>query len=191
MPRVLPLLALTPLIACTAQPAPPPARGATAQVDRIERDPDGHPYYVHGMLGTAGDLDAIAALAHVRADELVQTRELHDELGMTHTIYEQRVHGLLVIGGDLVVHAGKDGIVRAVNSTARDLGGLTATPAFTADSAIAVARGTDDVDVRVAGEDVAHDLAGEGRIIDDQDADDAVHTQQLPGRAALSARRLR
>ena len=100
------------------------------RVDRMELASDGVPYYVRGELGRVapqlddaaaldGVLPAIGTMFHVAPADLVATKVQHDRIGMTHVRYQQFANGLRVVGGDLVVHVGADGIVSSVSGTAR------------------------------------------------------------------------
>jgi MYXO-CTERM domain-containing protein len=130
---------------CTAGASEP---GAAFRVDRIEAA-GGQPYFLAGELGriaapiadvtTAPDalapaLPAIADALRVPAADLIATRAERDSLGMTHVRYAQHKHGLRVVGGDVVLHVGADGTVKAVNSTAKDRA-LDPTPALAAGAA--------------------------------------------------------
>jgi len=123
------------------------------QVQQIERNPDGQPYFLGGSLGqVAAPITDVArapeALAHllpaiaealgVPAAELVAHRSERDDLGMTHVRYAQQKNGLRVVGSDVVLHVAADGAVRSVNSTARDRD-LTATPSVSVEDATRLA----------------------------------------------------
>lgn len=127
--------------------------GAGFRVDRMELSGDGLPYFVGGELGRiaapiddaarapealAGVLPAIADALRVPAADLLATRVERDEIGMTHVRLAQHKHGLRVVGGDVVIHATADGVVRSVSSTARD-GAVDATPAISAADAVQLA----------------------------------------------------
>jgi Zn-dependent metalloprotease len=116
------------LAACASEPI---STESSPQVERVERRGDGVPYFVAGTLGRidatvvdasalAPALPGIAARFGVRIDELVVTSVEPDQLGMTHVRYAQQRGGLRVVGGDLVVHVGADGVVRSANGTVRD-----------------------------------------------------------------------
>jgi uncharacterized protein (TIGR03382 family) len=123
------------------------------RVEQIEMAADGVPYFVSGQLGKvaapiddisrahealAGVLPAIADTLRVPAGDLVATRTERDDLGMTHVRLTQHKNGLRVVGGDVVLHVGADGMVRSVNSTARDRA-LAATPSVAAADAARLA----------------------------------------------------
>lgn len=143
------MIALT--AGCTAPGADDP--GAGFRVERMELTEGGAPYFVGGQLGRiaapiadvadapealAGVLPAIAEMLRVPVADLVATRAERDRLGMTHVRYEQRKHGLRVVGGDVVIHVGADGAVRSVNSTALDRA-IDPTPALSAAEATRLA----------------------------------------------------
>ena len=123
-----------------------PTPGASVfRVDRIDRASDGMPYYVHGTLGAAAgpirdlrDVDAALAPAlvdvgraiGVPAEQLVAARVSHDEIGMTHVIYDQRAHDLPVVGGRVALHLAADGTITAVTTSARDITALPTVPAI-------------------------------------------------------------
>jgi len=133
-------MTLAAFAACT--PAPDslvtPQQPNAIRVDRIEHADDGVPYFAVGALGRVrtqvtsvaeataldGVMPAIAKTFRVPAQDLVATKVINDELGMTHVKYQQRTNGLRVVGGELVVHLAKNGDVSSVNSTARDLSAL-------------------------------------------------------------------
>lgn len=151
-----------------AAPASPSSR-----IERVVVDDDGVPGFVRGDLAqvdaarvhaarTADDADAalrgsLAAIVSVfglDAGELRATAVHHDALGMTHVRFAQAHAGLRVVGGDVVVHVAADGMVRAVNGTARPID-LGATPAIAQARAIAIARAaTDGADLEI----FAHEL---------------------------------
>jgi vibriolysin len=107
---------------------------------------DGVPQYVVGELGkidpahdvglgaadTAGAADAADADRALRpalppilkafrlsAEELVLRKISTDESGARHFRYDQKLHGLDVVGGDLVVHVDAKGAIFGINGTAR------------------------------------------------------------------------
>ena len=47
---------------------------------------------------------------------LVPSRVDDDRLGMSHVRYEHRYNGVPVLGGDVVVHLGKDGAVKSASA---------------------------------------------------------------------------
>jgi Zn-dependent metalloprotease len=127
-------------------------RGVTA----IGYADDGLPYMVRGELGRARSsitdvadaapaladaLPSLAAMFRVRADDLVASRVQHDALGMTHVRFEQRKHGLPVIGGDFVVHLDADRTIASVNGSIRDDETLPIDARISPDTAREVARG--------------------------------------------------
>ncbi|MCE9575740.1 MAG: M4 family metallopeptidase [Deltaproteobacteria bacterium] len=151
-----------------AAPAGSSAWARFARVERVVLDDDGVPAFVRGDLGqldaarvqaarTAdavdaalrGALPAIAGVFGLDAGELGAIHVSHDALGMTHVRYVQRHAGLRVVGGDVAVHVAADGMVRAVNGTARPID-LGAVPTLARVRAIAIARAAtagDDLEV--------------------------------------------
>ncbi|MEZ4398533.1 MAG: M4 family metallopeptidase [Kofleriaceae bacterium] len=133
------------------QGAAGPTWSGFARVDQIDHGRDGTTTYVAGDLGridpAAPDVAAalapviptVAAAFGVAADELVVTKVQRDRLGMTHVRYQQHKQGLRVVGGELVVHVGADGIVRSVNGVGGDDPALSATPTVDVDVAAATA----------------------------------------------------
>lgn len=100
-----------------------------AQVRTISRGEDGVPSFVEGPLARLPDTSetsiraaaaAVARQLRVAPGELVTARVVRDAGGMTHVRLRQREHGLDVVGGDLVLHANRDGTVFAANGTLRD-----------------------------------------------------------------------
>lgn len=156
------LAALLALGACTdiddASSAPTaraaaPTAGPTVfpRVEFVATGADGLPTFIRGDLGRiapdapdpiaalADALPTIAAAFRLDADDLIATRSERDRLGITHVRYQQSKHGLRVVGGDLVVHVGADGVIRSVNGTARDGIDLDAIPRIERDVAVATA----------------------------------------------------
>ncbi|WP_375764898.1 M4 family metallopeptidase [Archangium gephyra] len=100
----------------------------------VGADENSFPYMLSGNLGSAssslaaGDmhsrvsqaLPAIAAAFRLQATDLVATRSRVDEQGVTHLRYGQTKNGLPVVNEELVLHVAADGIITAVNGTARD-----------------------------------------------------------------------
>lgn len=127
---------------------------ATAyRVERTERALDDVPYLIQGKLGVAAapldtlaDVDAALSAAmieigrsiQVPADQLIPKRVEHDALGMTHVRYAQRAHGLPVVGGQVIVHLGSDGVIRSVTNGARDASTMQTVPRI--DASIAAER---------------------------------------------------
>ncbi|MBK9035478.1 MAG: M4 family metallopeptidase [Myxococcales bacterium] len=149
-----------------------------ARVDRMVLAADGLPAYIRGDLGRiavdavdvadalGGVIPKIAAAFRIGADDLIVVGVQRDALGMTHVRYAQQKQGLRVVGGDLVVHVGADGVVRAVTSTARDGLAVDPTPTVELDRAIATASAaTADGQVTVHGTDLVYVFAtGDGRL---------------------------
>lgn len=137
------------LIGACASTEPSSSTDPGPRVDRIARRADGGVYFVAGALGRtqaslqdaselAPVLGDVAGLFHVAPTELVATRLDHDRAGMAHVRYVQQHDGLRVVGGDLVVHVGVDGVIRSVNGTVR--GELpSSVPAIDGDTATGIA----------------------------------------------------
>lgn len=141
------LLASTLLAACASTDARTNDPGP--HVDRVARRADGAAYFVAGSLGRiepsfmdasalAPVLGEVASLFRVAPAELVATKLERDRVGMAHVRYVQQHDGLRVVGGDLVVHVGVDGVVRSVNGTVRDEL-PSSVPAIDADTATGIA----------------------------------------------------
>lgn len=124
---------------------------------------DGLPVMLRGRLGTTtGAIDSahdanralaaalvpIAAAFRVPPADLVPVRVQHDALGMTHVAYAQQRDGLPVIGGDLVVHVDRDGVVASVNGTIRDAAPLATATVTDVEAGERARLATGDVDVR-------------------------------------------
>lgn len=120
------------------------------EIERVERQSDGLPYFVAGKLGTVtpGLTDArlladamkdIGPMFEVSATDLHAVQLDRDEIGMTHVQYAQTKNGLRVVGGDLVVHVDAFGVIRSVNGTARDHAMPDATPSINEDVAAGMA----------------------------------------------------
>lgn len=152
------LVALAAALGCTSPEDVAPASTARVavatglpRVDRIVMADDGLPAFIDGDLGRidpavtdvpaalTGVIPKIAEAFKLRAEDLVAYDVVRDALNMTHVRYHQIKNGLRVIGGDLVVHIGADGVVKTVNGTARDGIDLDPTPAVELDRAVAVA----------------------------------------------------
>jgi len=145
--RIRAVLASTLLAACATSAEPVTDDGAP-HVERIEHRSDGHPYFIAGALGRidpvrvdattlAPMLPDLAQMFGVPAAELAPKRSDRDLLGMTHVAYTQQHDSLRVVGGDLVVHVGADGVVRSVNGTVH--GDLpSSSPSLDADTAAAL-----------------------------------------------------
>ncbi|MFY0572747.1 M4 family metallopeptidase [Archangium lansingense] len=90
-------------------------------------DEKGLPFMLTGNLGTAGQglavnqaLPSIAAAFRLEAADLIVKRSRVDEQGTTHIRYGQTKNGLPVVNEELVFHVDSNGIITAVNGTARD-----------------------------------------------------------------------
>jgi len=110
-----------------AQGLPPAAPGE----EIVSRDSRGVPTFVRGELGTLGALGrgdrgaaAIRLLREITGrtfggmgtEDFVVVRQQQDELGQVHIRAQQRLRGLPVVGGVLIVHAdAKTGAVHLVN----------------------------------------------------------------------------
>lgn len=89
------------------------------------RAANGVPTFVTGDLGTLGFDAGAGAVAVVRAmsevlrasgrEEFEILSVVHDDLGQTHVKLRQRIDGLPVVGGEVLVHAKRSGKVFAVN----------------------------------------------------------------------------
>jgi Zn-dependent metalloprotease len=138
-----------------APPSAASARSAAFHIDRLDHAGDGKPYFVHGTLGAArapietlADVDFalsaalpdIARSIALPANQLFATRVSHDQIGMTHVIYEQRANDLPVVGGRIAVHVAADGTIVGVTNNARDVGALPLTPSIAASYAAETAR---------------------------------------------------
>ena len=102
---------------------------------RVVGSEAGVPYAITGRLGRlspsggVGELrmrddvrEAMTALApvfRVRSEELLLRRSHQDERGHRHLRFQQMLHGLQVVGGELVVHADETGAIYAINGSAR------------------------------------------------------------------------
>jgi vibriolysin len=183
------------------------ALDALPRVDNVEQGEGGVPRFLSGDFGRAdrgASLDdaaaavapSVAMLAPVfrlQASELRATAYTADELGMTHVRYQQTKAGLDVVGGELIVHVGADGVVRAATSTARGAE-LGATPAIAADAARASAfsftpggvnAGAPRLVFKIASADASMHLAWETQVtgVDAEGTpiDDLVYTDAATG----------
>ncbi len=157
------------LLAACAGTAEPIASNDSPHVDRVERRPDGNPYFLTGTLARvplalvdanalAPVLPDIAAQFHVSAQELVATGLERDPLGMTHVSYVQERDGLTVVGGDLVVHVAADGVVRAVNGFVRDEL-PSSTPSLDAATAAQIALAASDAGLSVQRTQLVYEIS--------------------------------
>ncbi|HET9452470.1 MAG TPA: M4 family metallopeptidase, partial [Aggregicoccus sp.] len=80
-------------------------------------------------------LQRIAPVFRLRAEDLVVRSVQQDDLDFTHLRYQQTKNGLRVVGGELLVHVNRDGVIYAVNGFARDGVNLPATPRLSAEAA--------------------------------------------------------
>ena len=133
--------------------ADPEAVAPDFHVEQVDVTANGRPYFVRGELGRVAQvndvadvpeafakvLPALAEVLRVPAEELVATQVIREELG-THVKFQHHVDGVRVIGGDVVVHVAPDGVIRAVNSTARNRGALSSRPRVPAQQAEQVAQ---------------------------------------------------
>ena len=146
--------------------APPAATSSRFRIDRLDHARDGKPYFVHGALGNArapiqtladvefslsAALPEIARSIGVPANQLVAVRVIHEEIGMTHVIYEQRANDLPVVGGRIALHVAADGAIVGVTNSARDISALPLTPSIVASYAADTARGATARGVATAG----------------------------------------
>ena len=128
-----------------AQGLPPGAPGE----EIVSRDSRGVPTFVKGELGTLarGERGA-AAIQFLReitgrtftgtgTEDFVVVRQQQDELGQVHIKAHQRLRGLPVVGGEMVVHAdAKTGRVHLVNGQFAPDRGLPRAPSIEAGKAI-------------------------------------------------------
>jgi bacillolysin len=128
-----------------AQGLPPGVPGE----EIVSRDSRGVPTFVRGALGVLGHGDRGAAAVQLLreitgrtfggtgTEDFVVVRQQQDELGQVHIRAQQRLRGLPVVGGVLIVHADtKTGAVHLVNGNfAPDLG-LPRVPSVEAGEAI-------------------------------------------------------
>ncbi|MCE9670401.1 M4 family metallopeptidase [Myxococcus stipitatus] len=77
----------------------------------------------------------IAGAFRLRSDDLVFRRASVDSQGRQHLRFRQQLHGLNVIGGELVLHADAEGLIYAANGSAR--GGPATRPEATVASTAA------------------------------------------------------
>jgi vibriolysin len=128
---------------------------ALPRVESVETGAGDIPYFVKGDLGRSGKVSDLASASaqlastvaqiapvfRLRAAELAPVSLQKDAFGTTHVKYMQTRDGLEVVGGDLIVHLGDDGIVRAVTSSARGDYQLSGTPGVQAETARSLSRG--------------------------------------------------
>jgi len=93
---------------------------------------------------TASDLGAslarIAPVFRVNAQNLSFQSAVTDKLAITHVRYGQLKNGLPVVGGELILHIDRTGVIYAANGSARDGVNLSATPTLDSAAAISVAQ---------------------------------------------------
>jgi MYXO-CTERM domain-containing protein len=146
--RIIAAVAVT--ASCTTSAPSSTDHASAPEIERVERQSDGLPYFVAGKLGTVvpGFTDArvldeamknIGPMFEVSASDLKATQLDRDEIGMTHVQYAQTKNNLRVVGGDLVVHVDAFGVIRSVNGTARDHAMPDATPSINEDVAAGMA----------------------------------------------------
>ncbi len=90
------------------------------------------------MDALASVLPAIAGALRVPAADLRPVASSRDDIGMTHVRLSQHKNGMRVVGGEVTLHIGADGVVRSVTSSARDRA-LDASPAISAAAAAQLA----------------------------------------------------
>lgn len=112
----------------TPPPGPPPADDALDADALVER--------ALGFL--EGHVDP-ATHGDVRGYDVL--RVFSDERGLGHVHLQQRVDGVPVFGGQVIVHLRDDGAVRAVTDDLQAVGALPLAPALDADDALAAAGG--------------------------------------------------
>src|SRR5512138_3506752 len=133
--RLLLLAACSAPFACAEPDVASNVASTNMRVERTAALDDGQVYFLRGELGRVsaplrdvasaraaldGVLPAIAAQFRVPASDLVATGVERDAIGMTHVRLAQQKQGLRVVGGDLVLHLDRDGVVRSANGTVRD-----------------------------------------------------------------------
>jgi vibriolysin len=146
---------------------------------------DGVPQLIAGALGTlasgattslATDDSALRAAMgplleafRLEAKDLVLRKVRTDELGARHYRYLQKLDGLDVVGGDLVIHVDRNGTIVAANGTAR--GGIPRSPGTAAISESAAslsiandARWASITDRRVTDSRLVYFLAQDGSM---------------------------
>jgi Zn-dependent metalloprotease len=84
--------------------------------------------------------------------ELVTGLTQRDQFGMTHVTFHQKYNGLWVLGGELKVHLGSDGLVASVSNAFVDGISLETKPAITSDDAKKVALDKWNADGRLRNE---------------------------------------
>ncbi len=113
----------------------PAALAALPEATVLLSSEDGVPRYIVGELGKIDPAHEAGPIADDRAlrralppilaafrlsnPDLVLRKINTDESGARHFRYDQRLHGLDVIGGDLVVHVDVKGAIFGINGTAR------------------------------------------------------------------------
>jgi Zn-dependent metalloprotease len=119
------------------------------KIESVEVGQGGIPYFVRGDLGRtdrvadlvmaqaklAPALTQIAPVFRLRAADLAPISLDNDDLGMTHVKYMQTKAGIEVVGGELIVHVGADGVLRSVTASARGNDNLGSTPKLAAEAA--------------------------------------------------------
>ncbi|MCP3100874.1 M4 family metallopeptidase [Myxococcus sp. K15C18031901] len=80
-------------------------------------------------------LSNIAGAFRLRTDDLVFRRATVDSQGRQHLRFRQQLHGLNVVGAELVLHADEEGLIYAANGSAR--GGVAPRPEATVASTAA------------------------------------------------------
>jgi len=98
------------------------------KIHHLEVGTDRVPLCVEGNLGqllTAEGVapkylpQEVAAVFRLHHNDLILTDSQRDELGMLHLKYRQVKEGRDVIGGELVLHVRRGGLIKSVNATAR------------------------------------------------------------------------
>ncbi len=84
-------------------------------------------------------LGDIAAAFRLRGDDLVFRRASVDSAGHQHLRFRQLLHGLPVVGSELIVHADKQGFIYAANGSARGGKPASATPTVASEAALKAA----------------------------------------------------
>ncbi|HEY0095699.1 MAG TPA: peptidase M4, partial [Archangium sp.] len=96
------------------------ALAALPSAEVIGSHGNGVPFMLNGRLGSADSLPAIAAAFRLQATDLTLKSARTDEQGNTHLRYGQTKNGLPVVGGELLLHVNKDGVVYSANGSAFD-----------------------------------------------------------------------
>jgi vibriolysin len=119
------------------------------KIENVEVGQGGIPYFVRGDLGRTDRvadlvmaqvklepaLAQIAPVFRLRAADLAPISISSDDLGMTHVKYMQTKQGIEVVGGELILHVGANGVLQSVTASARGDESLGTTPTVQAEAA--------------------------------------------------------